>query len=380
MNNLKRRNHDKYMMIAVLPLILCGSVLYGPRVLLLNVIASVTARICDVVVSMMRKQEFDSSDNSSALAAMIFCLMLPVNVPVYVVITPVILTIIVGKHLFGGKDVYPFNLSALAMCCAAVNWPDKVFSAVVPFTKVELLSGKAAAATISTASMLKDGAVPSYDVFQLMLGNYPASMGADFVIVIIALGMFLLFKKRITWHVPVTFLITCAAIAYAFPRVYGFSHADSLMLEMFNGQVFFIALFMLSDPTTTPRTPKAKIIFGVICGVTGMLFRYFGSFEIGTCFALLIVNTMDGYIDRVVSLRGRVKVAKPAHAAEKVAEKHENTSTATKHRGDTMKLISEAEDNLDDVIYSTRTIDINEVLRLEEQQKKQRKAGKKDEK
>ena len=380
MNNLKRQNHDKYMMIAVLPLILCGAVLYGPRVILLNIVAAVTARICDVVVSMMRRQEFDGSDNSSALAAMIFCLMLPVNVPLYVVIIPVVLTIIVGKHLFGGKDVYPFNLSALAMCCAAVNWPDKVFGAVVPFTKVEFFSGKAAAATISTASMLKDGAVPSYDVFQLMLGNYPASMGADFVIVIIALGLFLLMKKRITWHVPVTFLVTCAVIAFLFPRVYGFSHFNSFVLEMFNGHVFFIALFMLSDPTTTPRTPKAKIIFGIICGVTGMLFRYFGSFEIGTCFALLIVNTMDGYIERAVSLRGRIKIAKVTPAESKVEENHEKASTAAKHRGDTMKLISEAEDNLDDVIYSTRTIDINEVLRLEEQQKKQRKAGRKDEK
>ena len=109
------------MMLAVLPLILCGTVLYGARVLLLNVIAAVVARVCDVIVSMVRNQELDSSDNSSVLAAIIFCLMLPVNVPLYVVIIPVILAITVGKHLFGGKDVYPFNLSALALCCAAVN-------------------------------------------------------------------------------------------------------------------------------------------------------------------------------------------------------------------------------------------------------------------
>ena len=374
MTNLKRQNHDKYMMLAVLPLILCGTVLYGARVLLLNVIAAVTARVCDVIVSMVRNQDFDSGDNSSVLAAIIFCLMLPVNVPLYVVIIPVVLAITVGKHLFGGKDVYPFNLSALAMCCAAVNWPDQVFGAVVPFTKVELFSGKAVSATISTASMLKDGAVPSYDIYQLMLGNYPASMGADFVIVIVALGIFLLCKNRITWHVPVTFLFTCGAIAFLFPRIYGFSHFDSLTLEMLNGQVFFIALFMLSDPTTTPRTKKAKILFGLLCGVMGMIFRYFGSFEIGTCFALLIVNTMDGYIDRLVSRRDRVKIPHTAPVQKEELEEEPHT-VQPKLRG-AMELISEAEDNLDDVIYSTRTIDINEVLRMEEQQKNQRKAGK----
>lgn len=384
MTNLKRRNHDKYMMFAVLPLIFCGTVLYGPRVLLLNAAAIITARIVDVLVSMVRKQEFDGHDNSSILAAVIFCLMLPVSIPLYVVIISVLLAVLVGKHLFGGKDVYPFNLSALALCCAAVNWPDQVFSAVKPFTKVDLLKGTSEFVTASTASLLKEGSVPAYDAFQLLLGNYPASMGADFVAVIIALGLFLLYKKRITWHIPVTFLVTCGIIAFAFPRVYGFSHLDSLKLEMLNGQVFFIALFMLSEPTTTPHTPKAKIIFGVLCGVMGMLFRYYGSFEIGTCFALLIVNTMDGYIERMVSRSGRVKVEKPAamqtDTPQQTETAEQNPDAKPKRKGGTMDIISEAEDNLDDVIYSTRTIDINEVLRLEEMQKKQRKAGKKDEK
>lgn len=414
------------MMFAVLPLIFCGYVLYGPRVLLLNIVAMITARAVDVLVSMVRKTEFDSKDNSSVLAAVIFCLMLPVNVPLYVVIVPVVLTVLVGKHLFGGSGVYPFNLSALAMCCAAVNWPDHVFSAVVPFTKVELFSGKAVSVTISNASILKDGGVPTYDIFQLLMGNYPASMGADFVIVIIALGLFLLFKKRITWHIPVTFLATCAAIAFVFPRVYGFSRLESIALEMLNGQVLFVALFMLSEPTTTPKTPKAKIIFGLLAGLLGMMFRYFGGFETGTCFALLIINTLDGYIDRMVAVEGKIKLEIPqvktagerkaereeklrrekeekrlkaerekaakaakaqkekeqkiARETQKTVKKIEKKTEKTSKKPNTMNLISEAEDNLDDVIYSTRTFKIEEVLRMEEELKKQKEGGKTDEK
>lgn len=416
------------MMFAVVPLIFCGFVLYGPRVLLLNLAAVISARAVDVLVSMVRKTEFDAKDNSSVLAAIIFCLMLPVNIPLDVVIVSTVLTILVGKHLFGGKDVYPFNLSALAMCCAAVNWPDKVFSAVVPFTKVSLFAGSAEYTTVSNATILKEGGVPTYDMFQLLLGNYPASMGADFVIVIIALGGFLLFKKRITWHIPVTFLATCAAIAFLFPRVYGFSRLESIAMEMLNGSVFFVALFMLSEPTTTPKNPKAKIIFGILTGVLGMIFRYFGSFEIGTCFALLIVNTLDGYIDRMVAIDGKIKLEIPQvkPAEERKAEREEKqrrekeeklfkaerekaakaakankekeqkiaretqktvkkiekkTEKAAKHpKPDTMNLISEAEDNLDDVIYSTRTFKIEEVLRMEQELKKQREAGNEDEK
>lgn len=427
------------MSLALVPLIFCGCVLYGARVLLLTVVAAATAKAVDIIVSMVRKTAFDEDDTSSILSAVIFCLMLPANIPVYIVIATVALTILVGKHLFGGAGVYPFNLAALAMCCAAVNWPEHVFSAVVPFTKINFWNGNAIYTTVSNATILKEGGVPVHTTFQLLLGNYPGTMGSDFVIVIVVLGIFLALKKGITWHIPVSFLSTCAVIAFLFPRVYGFSRLDSVALEMLNGSVFFVALFMLNEPTTTPQTPKAKIIFGLLAGALGMLFRYFGSFEIGSCFALLIVNSLDRYIDSVVTQQDRVKItAKPVvpteeeiavqqeekakqpkqkknsrmkvlfneivdevngkkktagktvfkakSATEKIKDKKPSAPKVqkTKYKLMDMDLIGKAEDSIDDVIYSTRTLDRDLILRLEQEKlaekKKQRKAGKKDEK
>ena len=106
------------MLMATIPLIVCGTVLYSARVLLLCAIAMLTAKAVDVVVSMARHEEFDYTDHSSELSAFIFCLMLPVNIPVYIVVVSVLLAVLVGKHFFGGSDVYPFNLAALAMCYA----------------------------------------------------------------------------------------------------------------------------------------------------------------------------------------------------------------------------------------------------------------------
>ncbi len=396
MTSIQRKNHDKSMLWAIFALALCGSVLHGARVWLLCFVATVTAKVVDVLVSMIRRTDYDSTDHSSELAALIFTLMLPVNIPVYVIVVSVVLAIYVGKHMFGGKDVYPFNLAALTMCCAAVNWPEKVFSAVVPFAKVELLSGHTAQATISNASLIKDGGVPPYNTVDMLLGNYPGVMGADFVLVIVVIGLFMILRRKITWHLPVTFLVTCAAIAYIFPRVYGFSRLESIELEMLNGSVFFVALFMLADPTTTPKTPKAKIVFGFVTAVLAMIFRYVGSFDIGTCFALLLVNTLDGYIERLVG-GDRIKVAatneenteenkKEKNVYRKIftAEKTENTKEKTpkiqkekiKGASDAMDLISETEDNIDNVIYSTRTISIEEILKAEEEQKR-KKGGKK---
>ena len=377
MTNIHRKNHDKYMLLATLPLILCGTVLYSARVLLLCAIAIVTAKAVDVVVSMLRHEEFDSTDHSSELGAIIFCLMLPVNIPVYIVVATVLITVLVGKHFFGGKDVYPFNLAALAMCCAAVNWKEKVFVAVTPFSKVDFWSGYTTGATVTTSGIVKSGGVPAHNTLDLLLGNHPGSMGSDFVLVILAIGIYLIFTKKITWHIPVSFLATCGAIAFAFPRVYGFPRLESLQMELLNGIVLFTALFMLNEPTTTPSNPKAKIIYGVMAGVLGMAFRYFGGFELGSCFALLLVNTMDGAIERFAN--GEIKPAKKAHKKSS-AEKHPETkgekkiySAENKGRIDAMDIISEAEDNIDEVLYSTRTISIEEILGQRQNRKRERK-------
>lgn len=384
MTDIQRKNYEKSILWAIFALALCGSVLHGARVWLLCLVAVVSAKAMDVLVSMIRRCDYDSTDHSSDIAALIFTLMLPVNIPIYVIAVSVCLSTVVGKHMFGGKDSYPFNLAALTMCCAAVNWPDKVFSAVAPFAKVELLSGYTAHETLSNASLIKDGGVPPYGLMDMLLGNYPGVMGADFIIVIVVIGLFMIARKKITWHVPVTFLVTCGAIAFAFPRIYGFSRVDSIQLELLNGSVFFVALFMLADPVTTPKTPKAKMVFGFATAVMAMVFRYFGSFDIGTCFALLLIDPLEGYIERLFGSE-KIKVAE-IKAEDEAEDKGKKTYRAPKeekpHRekirgaSDAMDLISETEDNIDNVLYSTRTISIEEILRAEAEQKK-RKEGKK---
>ncbi len=292
------RRHYDYMMLALAPLIICASVIYSARVLLVCAVAFVTARIVDVGMAVLRKQEIDASDKSSTVAALTFCMMLPVSVPLYIVAVTVALTIMVGKHAFGGKDVYPFSLAALAMCVAAVNWPEEVFKAVTPLTSVSFWSG-AAQSALTGSSQIKLGGLPYVSTFDLLLGNHAAAMGSAFVLVIVAIGVFLLATKQITWHIPVSFLATCAAFSLLFPRIYGVSRLYSLKYEILCSAIIFYAVFMLNEPATTPKNPRAKLIFGVLTGLLTMLFRYYGSYEIGGCFALLLVNATEGYWDRL---------------------------------------------------------------------------------
>lgn len=429
------RKHYDYMMLALAPLIICASVVYSSRVLLVCAVAFVTARIVDVAMAVLRKQDIDADDKSSTVAALTFSMMLPVSVPLYIVVVTVALTIMVGKHAFGGKDAYPFSLAALAMCVAAVNWPEEVFKAVTPLTAVNFWTG-AAENALSGLSQIKLGGLPYISTFDLLLGNHAAAMGSAFVLVIVAIGVFLLATKQITWHIPVTFLSTCALFSLAFPRIYGVSRLYSLKYEILCSAIVFYAVFMLNEPATTPKNPRAKIIFGVLTGLLTMLFRYFGSYEIGGCFALLLVNATEGYWDRLFeegSLRSagkalsctlkigtkepaedkKEKTAKPKTEKASKPEKqepavekqpqqpettgkklykketsaNEKTAKPVKHKADKpqsikkssdkpkvkkpkdadqtkmLDIISRAEDEIDQIEFSTQTIDMDQALR-----------------
>ena len=388
--------HYDYMMMALIPLIICATFIYSVRVLLVCAIAFLTARIVDVGVAVLRKREIDPADKSSTVAALTFCMMLPVSIPLYIVVVCVALTILCGKHVFGGKDVYPFSLSALAMCVAAVNWPEEVFKAVTPMTSVNFWTG-AAESTNSALSRIKLGGLPYISTFDLLLGNHAAAMGSAFILVIVSIGLFLLATKRITWHIPVSFLVTCSAISLIFPRIYGVSNLDSFKYEVLCSAIVFYAVFMLNEPATTPKKPEAKMVFGVLTGVLTMLFRYYGSYEIGGCFAILLVNATEGYWDRLFSGQKNEKTSKkekqpaeihkPAVTEElkqskkvytkdtsKSVKKAENKTKEDMGKTTTLDIISRAEDDIDQVEFSTQTIDMEQALR--EFEEKYNKGGK----
>lgn len=403
---IREQSHYDDMLLALLPIMLCACVMYSARVLLVCAVALLTARIADVAMAVIRKQEIDTSDKSSTVAALVFCMMLPVSVPLYIVVVTVAVTVILGKHAFGGKDVYPFSLSALAMCFAAVNWPNRVLAAVAPLTKVSFWSG-AAESALSGASQIKAGGLPYVSTINLLLGYHPGAMGSAFILVILAVAIFLLAEKRITWHIPVSFLVTCAVIAVVFPRIYGVSRFDRLKLELLSSALLFYAVFMLNEPATTPNNPRAKIVFGILSGVLTMLFRYFGSYEIGGCFALLLVNATEGFWDRLFSAGGifenkrsfkrwleqfkanssKAKTPVPVSGEPAVQVKKRRKSRSqdsgqksvgekarknSKETTELLNIISAAEDNIDQVKFTTRTIDVKQALKeLEEKQKKE---------
>ena len=142
----------------------------------------------------------------------------------------------------------------------------------------------------------------------LGLGEYAAPMGTGAALVILACGLFLWTQKDAHMSASISFLVTCAVIAFFFPRQAGL--ADSAVLsnilprlqcvrdELLTGAILFSAVFLINEPYTCVHHRMGRVLYGVLVGVVSMGFRYYGVYETGVCFALLVVNSVSAWIDR----------------------------------------------------------------------------------
>ena len=246
-----------------------------------------------------------------ASAAPVNYLLLPATVHYYVVVVSVAVAILLGKHAFGGYGHYPFNPAAFGYAVAAVSWPGEVFLYPVPFTTMSVLDTGSATVMESVSHTLRAGGVPNVDTFDLILGNYAGPIGATSVLILVACAMYLWMRRDITLGIPFGFLLSCALVAFFYPRVntlgleLPWQYLDirllSLKYEMLSGALIFAAVFLVNEPVTRPKNTRAHFVYGMILGFMTMMFRYFGSYDTGVCFAVLAVNALAGYLDRLFS-------------------------------------------------------------------------------
>lgn len=314
---------NKDFILMTIPLFIMAMFLYGPKILALVIFAVVVAKLIDRLVAKLRSQKYDSSENSSVLIALLIVLMMPATISFRIVFVAIAIAILIGKEAFGGYGSFPFNPAAVGFCVVGVCWPETVFkypqavnwvSFAEPTLKSAIetwsLSGVSVSAGASNA--LRNGGIPQIDLVNMVLGNYAAPLGVSAVLIILSCAIFLVLRKRLPLYAPVTFLITIALLFFIFPRVpeniwdLPFSESimariDTLKFEIFSSTALFTAVFLVSEPCTMPKNKMSQVIYGFLLGGVTVFFRYFGVYDVGVCFAILIVNATSGYFDRAVA-------------------------------------------------------------------------------
>ena len=286
------------------PLLCMSCYFYGLRPLLLCSAAVITGNLCDRLVSLLRRRVYQSNDLSSESFALLIALLMPATVDWYVVIMAVLAGVLIGKEVFGGYSSYPFNPAAVGYAVAAVSWPEQVFRYPQPYTNIPLwdATGVPVASTISDT--LRSGGSLNIGAISLVLGEYAAPMGTGAALILLACGLFLWLQKDVRLGASVSFVVTCALIAFLFPRQVGVNGVDiALRLqcvrdELLTGAMLFSAVFLINEPYTCVHHRMGRVLYGVLVGVVSMGFRYYGVYETGVCFALLAVNSVSAWIDR----------------------------------------------------------------------------------
>lgn len=290
-------------LFSVVPVLGISVYMYGARPIIMVIIATLAAILSDVLVSIMRKRKYDGRDFSSIMYAVFLVLLLPASLRYGIVITAIVFTLFV-KHAFGGYSGSIFHPTAFGFVASAICWPDEIFMYPWPFSHIAMGANRNPVLYMSATLTIKNGGIPNnIDRVDYLLGNHPGPLGASFGIIILAILLFLIACKATSWHAPLAYILTVVIYSLLFSHLKT-SIIDNIIYELFSDGLIFGAVYIASDPVTSPTNSTAKIIYGFLVGLLAMIFGHYGVYQIGVMFAVLLINPLSSYLDRKFPSKG----------------------------------------------------------------------------
>ena len=245
-------------------------------------------------------------DGSAVLTGLLLGFNLPSNLPIWMILIGAVFAIGFAKMPFGGLGNNLFNPALVGRAALLVAFPAQMTT----WPKVGQLGSYLDAETGATPLALMKQAIKSGDAsvldqlptsLDLFLGNHPDGAGAlgEICALALLLGLaYMLWKKIITWHIPVSIIVTVfvfSGLMHMTSPVY----ADPVSV-IFSGGLMLGAIFMATDYVTSPMTPKGQIIYGVCIGLLTVIIRNWGAYPEGMSFAILIMNAFTPLINNYV--------------------------------------------------------------------------------
>lgn len=253
-------------------------------------------------------------DGSALLTGWLLGLTLPPSIPLWIAFAGGVISIGLGKAIFGGIGGNMFNPALVgraflqaAFPVALTTWPavsqaDRFTSAPATLFAPPFLSP--AVDGVSSATPLARMAFEQFQTpnVELLTGATTGSLGEASAGIILLMGIYLAARRVLNWRIPVSILGSAAAfsgILYLVdPSVY-----PSPEFHLFAGGLMLGAVFMATDPVTSPLTQKGCWIFGIGIGVLVVLIRQFGGLPEGVMYAILFMNAATPLIDRLTQAR-----------------------------------------------------------------------------
>ena len=308
------------VIIALLPAFIWAIYAFGWRAFTITLLSVASCMVFEYATQKLLRRPVTVLDLSSVVTGILLAFNLPVSVPLWIPVMGAFFAIVIVKQLFGGIGKNIMNPALAARVFLFTAWPNEIKDFVAPLKNTLSPLNITVDATASATPLiaLKQGVSPDVSIFDMMIGNMPGSLGEVSVILLLIGGIYLLVRRTITWHIPVSFLATVAVLTYLFPRATSMQQWEFMVMELCSGGLILGAFFMATDYATSPLTSSGRIIYGVGCGLITVFIRYFGGYNEGVSFAILIMNLLVWYIDRFT--RPRIFGALPKKKKNKKEE------------------------------------------------------------
>ncbi|MDO5759863.1 MAG: RnfABCDGE type electron transport complex subunit D [Bacteroidota bacterium] len=290
------------VVLAMIPALLVSIYFFGINALVLTLVSVASCLFFEWIIQkyLLKGDLSTLTDGSAVITGMLLAFNVPSSLPLWLIILGALVSIGVGKMTFGGLGKNPFNPALVGRVFLFLSFPTDMAMSAWP-KPTPLFGGSSVVDALTgptTLSIIKQGGdLPS--VMDMFVGNVGGSFGEISAIAIIIGGIYMLCRKIISWHIPVSFLGSAFVFALILHLINPTEYVSPIY-HLLAGGMMLGAVFMATDMVTSPITHKGQIIFGCGCGILTIVFRCFGPMPEGVSFAILIMNGVTPLINKFV--------------------------------------------------------------------------------
>ncbi len=286
------------VLIGLTPALIGSIYFFGFRALLVTLISMAACVFFEWAWCQLTKVNCKIYDLSAMVTGALIAFVCPVTIPYWCLIIGDFFAIIVVKMLFGGVGKNLVN-PALAARAFMFGWPVLMTNWVkVGFSNAAGLFSTADVVTAATPlAAMHQGQMPAESLLDMFVGNIGGCIGETSALALLLGLVYLLYRKVISARIPLWYIGTVAVLSFLFPM--GNDRVAWMAAQLFGGGLMLGAIFMATDYVTSPITKLGQAVYAIGCGVLTIVIRYFGGYNEGVSYAILIMNTCVVLLDRI---------------------------------------------------------------------------------
>lgn len=289
------------VLIALVPASVAGVVLFGVKALIAILVCVATSVLSEFLFNLICKKQQTIGDLSAAVTGLILALCLPAKAEIWHCIVGSVFAIIIVKCLFGGIGCNFANPAATARVFLLLAFASSIGGGVATrFADVDVVATATPLELIKTENA---AALPS--LLDMFLGNRMGAIGETCALALIIGGIYLIIRKVINWETPVIYVATVFLLSLIIEK-----DLRLALYQILGGGLIIAAFFMITDYVTTPINKTGKMVFAFGCGLITVLIRFWGAYPEGVSFAILIMNILSPYIEKLCAKKPLGKAGK----------------------------------------------------------------------